>query len=270
MITIGSTDLALRAEARRVTETGVARSRRSAAHPEDPLPAAPLPLHLADRAHREPRPAAPAGELRPRAGARRPGCSAARSLIEHRAARLPRRAASARLDSRTVDDRPRPPRTTSRSVTTTSRRRATPAIEPRRDGVWVADVGSTNGTYVNGAKLDEAASPGARRCRPRRRAPTSATNDEAHAARRGHRSRPPAAAQRGRVRRRSRRCSRSPTGWAARRPARSPRGSRPSCSRDSAGGTGEDAVVALIQEANRRVYEAAATRRGAGRAWARR
>jgi pSer/pThr/pTyr-binding forkhead associated (FHA) protein len=26
-------------------------------------------------------------------------------------------------------------------------------IEPRRDGVWVADVGSTNGTYVNGARL---------------------------------------------------------------------------------------------------------------------
>ena len=26
-------------------------------------------------------------------------------------------------------------------------------IEPRRDGVWVEDVGSTNGTYVNGARL---------------------------------------------------------------------------------------------------------------------
>jgi pSer/pThr/pTyr-binding forkhead associated (FHA) protein len=26
-------------------------------------------------------------------------------------------------------------------------------IEPRRDGVWVADDGSTNGTYVNGTKL---------------------------------------------------------------------------------------------------------------------
>jgi pSer/pThr/pTyr-binding forkhead associated (FHA) protein len=26
-------------------------------------------------------------------------------------------------------------------------------IEPRRDGVWVSDAGSTNGTYVNGAKL---------------------------------------------------------------------------------------------------------------------
>ena len=28
-------------------------------------------------------------------------------------------------------------------------------IEPRRDGVWVEDVGSTNGTFVNGARLAE-------------------------------------------------------------------------------------------------------------------
>jgi hypothetical protein len=27
-------------------------------------------------------------------------------------------------------------------------------IEPRRDGVWVSDAGSTNGTYVNGVRLD--------------------------------------------------------------------------------------------------------------------
>jgi pSer/pThr/pTyr-binding forkhead associated (FHA) protein len=27
-------------------------------------------------------------------------------------------------------------------------------FEPRRDGVWVQDRGSTNGTYVNGAQLD--------------------------------------------------------------------------------------------------------------------
>jgi len=26
-------------------------------------------------------------------------------------------------------------------------------IEPRRDGVWIEDVGSTNGTYVNGVRL---------------------------------------------------------------------------------------------------------------------
>ena len=28
-------------------------------------------------------------------------------------------------------------------------------VEPRRDGVWVADAGSTNGTFVNGAKLSK-------------------------------------------------------------------------------------------------------------------
>ena len=28
-------------------------------------------------------------------------------------------------------------------------------FEPRRDGVWVEDVGSTNGTFVNGARLEE-------------------------------------------------------------------------------------------------------------------
>jgi pSer/pThr/pTyr-binding forkhead associated (FHA) protein len=28
-------------------------------------------------------------------------------------------------------------------------------FEPRRDGVWVEDVGSTNGTYVNGARLEK-------------------------------------------------------------------------------------------------------------------
>jgi hypothetical protein len=27
-------------------------------------------------------------------------------------------------------------------------------VEPRRDGTWVSDVGSTNGTYVNGARID--------------------------------------------------------------------------------------------------------------------
>jgi len=27
-------------------------------------------------------------------------------------------------------------------------------VEPRRDGVWIEDIGSTNGTYVNGTRLD--------------------------------------------------------------------------------------------------------------------
>jgi pSer/pThr/pTyr-binding forkhead associated (FHA) protein len=34
-------------------------------------------------------------------------------------------------------------------------------FEPRRDGVWVQDLGSTNGTYVNGIRID-----GARRLVP--------------------------------------------------------------------------------------------------------
>ena len=29
-------------------------------------------------------------------------------------------------------------------------------IEPRRDGVWVEDIGSTNGTFVNGVKVNGA------------------------------------------------------------------------------------------------------------------
>jgi FHA domain len=35
-------------------------------------------------------------------------------------------------------------------------------VEPRRDGVWVEDIGSTNGTFVNGIRLtrDRKLSPG--------------------------------------------------------------------------------------------------------------
>src|ERR687887_1721548 len=29
-------------------------------------------------------------------------------------------------------------------------------FEPRRDGIWLEDVGSTNGTYVNGVRVSEA------------------------------------------------------------------------------------------------------------------
>jgi pSer/pThr/pTyr-binding forkhead associated (FHA) protein len=34
-------------------------------------------------------------------------------------------------------------------------------VEPRRDGVWVSDTGSTNGTFVNGARI-----PAPRRLKP--------------------------------------------------------------------------------------------------------
>ena len=30
-------------------------------------------------------------------------------------------------------------------------------LEPRPDGLWVEDVGSTNGTFVNGARVDDGA-----------------------------------------------------------------------------------------------------------------
>ena len=29
-----------------------------------------------------------------------------------------------------------------------------PASSPRCDGVWILDLGSTNGTYVNGREID--------------------------------------------------------------------------------------------------------------------
>ena len=29
-------------------------------------------------------------------------------------------------------------------------------VEPRRDGVWIEDTGSTNGTFVNGVRLTRA------------------------------------------------------------------------------------------------------------------
>ena len=52
-------------------------------------------------------------------------------------------------------------RTTSRSRGTSSPRPGTRASSRARDGVWAHDLGSTNGTYVNGEPLD-----GARRLFP--------------------------------------------------------------------------------------------------------
>ena len=41
-------------------------------------------------------------------------------------------------------------------------------LEPRPDGLWVEDVGSTNGTFVNGARVTTARLLVARRHRPDR------------------------------------------------------------------------------------------------------
>ena len=47
-------------------------------------------------------------------------------------------------------------RTTSSCEATASRPRATPCSSRARDGVWLEDVGSTNGTFVNGIRLERA------------------------------------------------------------------------------------------------------------------
>ena len=74
---------------------------------------------------------------------------------------------------------------------------------------------------------------------------------------------PQAPPQRGRLRLRSRRSSRSPTGWAAPRPARSPRRSprRRSTRERRRTAAASGGVAELIQEANRRVHERAIDRR---------
>ena len=101
-------------------------------------------------------------------------------------------------------------------------------FEPRRDGVYVEDVGSTNGTFVNGIRLDARAAARARRRRPHRRDRPEVRAMSGRELRRGSRT-PAASAATTRTRSSaSRRSSRSPTAWAARRPARSPRRSPPS------------------------------------------
>ena len=130
---------------------------------EDPLPRAPLPLHLADRADGEPRPAAAAGELRARARARPRGCSAAPQpptgrLVVVSSPDAPKASATSSTPRRSR--RPRRRRTTS----PLERRlrlgapRAPRAAARRRLGLG---PGSTNGTYVNGAKRREAAAAAA-------------------------------------------------------------------------------------------------------------
>ena len=66
-----------------------------------------------------------------------------------------------------------PGRTTSSSAATSSPRRNTPASSRARADVWVEDDGSTNGTYVNGHRIEapaERLAPGGRRADGRDRA----------------------------------------------------------------------------------------------------
>ena len=141
----------------------VGRGPDRPARPEDLLPRAPLPLHLADRAQRVARRADAAGELHhgPAAGGRRRARPAGAGRSTRAARRGPEpgarrgRALRARREGAHASAAAR--RTTSGWTTTSSRRAHHARIEPRRDGVWVEDIGSTNGTYVNGTRLDAAA-----------------------------------------------------------------------------------------------------------------
>ena len=110
---------------------------------------------------------------------------------------------------------------------TRSRPRATRASSRQGGVVVLEDLGSTNGTYLNGELL-----AGPQPLHPGDRVrigdseftlpgPLTVLRVADHVA--PHRHRPPAPRQRGRASSRARRCSRSPTAWAARRPARSPR-----------------------------------------------
>ena len=155
-ITIGSTELALRAEAASSDVASVAVGEALLIL-KIAVPAAALPLHLADRAHGQPRPAAAAGELRPHPLRRRPsGCWRQRRPARQTGRLVVSEPATVHgLDSRTGHRRPRSARTTSPLADDDFASARHARIEPRRDGVWVSDAGSTNGTYVNGARLSK-------------------------------------------------------------------------------------------------------------------
>ena len=109
----------------------VDRVRRSPPPAQDRLPRRSLPLHLADRAHGEPRPAHAAGELRARARQGAQGACLPRSARAGGSSRVG--GAERRVSARLGGDhrRSRRRRTTFRS-TTTSRRRATRESSPAR------------------------------------------------------------------------------------------------------------------------------------------
>ena len=139
----------------------------------------------------------------------------------------------------------------------------------------IEDLGSTNGTYLNGEPLNgpQPAAPG--RPHPHRRLRVHLRPDEPadRRARRAHRPGPRSAGAT-RTRSSSRRpSSRSPTAWAAPRPARSPRAPR---SRPFQQGLPDDGSPPRRgwprspRAANERIHELSPLRPRPGRAWARR
>ena len=273
-VTLGSTEHRLRARASRSVRAGLRRGRGGPAHAQARVPRPPLPLHLADRAGRQPRPPAAAGELHPQPQ------QAAGLLGEAAPVQTGRLVVvrSPALDTGDVHVLDSSPLTIGRgaqndvSVAADEFASSSHArVEPRRDGIWISDDGSTNGTYVNGARIDGAAQAEAGRRRPRRRdrpevramsaRPVAPSRPTPAARRRRNEDSyvvdPPlfavadgmGGAQAGEVASRHRGDGAAATARAARRR----RGAR----------------RALVQEANRRVY-ARAQRRRASPGWGRR
>ena len=141
----------------------VDRDRRDPARPQDRVPRAPLPLHLDGRplGHARP-PHGAAGEHRAQRGGGEQLCARQRPRGQAPRAR-PSCSRARRSSPGTRDrDRRRRPRSAaaararSASTPTTSSRAATRCSTPPTDGLWVEDVGSTNGTFVNGARVTTA------------------------------------------------------------------------------------------------------------------
>ena len=191
------------------------------------VPRAALPLHLAHRAASASRrrPAAPNERVMVSPGQASAlgltGAGAGRRRPQHDAA--DRRGAPARragAHRRPLGgQRPRAPRATSTPPRARRANRAAPGPD-----VLGQDDGSTNGTYVNGQRIEA----------PRGSLPGDVVRHRGDraAVRGGVMGLGQAVSDTGRKRRRTRtrtpcshRCSRSPTGWAVRRRARSPRGS---------------------------------------------